>query len=30
MPLETTETRCAAGRYALDVEFLVERAEQAR
>lgn len=29
MPLETTETRYAAGRYALDVEFVVERPEQA-
>jgi GntR family transcriptional regulator len=28
MPLETTDTRYAAGRYALDVEFLVERPEQ--
>ena len=29
MPLETTETRYAAGRYAFDVEFVVKRAEQA-
>ena len=28
MPLETTETRYAAGRYALDVEFVVEQPEQ--
>jgi GntR family transcriptional regulator len=28
MPLETTETRYASGRYALDVEFHVERTER--
>lgn len=27
VPLETTETRYAAGRYAIDVEFVVERPE---
>lgn len=30
VPLETTETRYAAGRYAIDVEFTVERPGQAR
>jgi GntR family transcriptional regulator len=30
VPLETTETRYAAGRYAIDVEFVVERPEPAR
>jgi GntR family transcriptional regulator len=29
-PLETTETRYAAGRYALDVEFVVERPDGSR
>lgn len=29
MPLETTETRYAAGRYALDVEFVVEQTREA-
>jgi GntR family transcriptional regulator len=29
MPLETTETRYAAGRYALDVEFVVQQTQEA-